>query len=322
MRKLYCISTLVALCLAAIPTQAQDYNPLIRPNTYWDVMEPNPSPFFYPCPYLSGERYFFEGDTIIEEIEYQILHQNLMVSTNPNGYFCPPYAVNGNYSYIRTFMRENIEKQQVFMHGSIYSSNEEMLLYDFSLQTGDTLFFFANSDDPDLSELYAIVDETETIELANGEKRKSMSLYASDFGGHYTHIEGVGNNLGLAFTEYFLLLTIYPELTCVSENGIQLYGMNQCFNFLDIDEIFSSNNHIRLYPNPIKSDGTFTLICNEQLKELAIYDLKGTIVQTIETTNSQQTHRITLDAGTNSGIYILKIQTKKNQIYHEKIVLY
>ena len=320
MKKAVLLFFIAYIALLLPSTQAQDYNPLIRPNTYWDVMTPD-GWGIYPCYYTNGMRYFFERDTLINDIEYQILRRYPMVSTNPNGYFCPPYAV-GNGSHIVAFMREDIEKQQVFMYGkkgSDFEYDKEILLYDFSLETSDTLFFFPNSDDSFLSGLYITVYETEIIELANGETRKSMIMATTGY--PTTHIEGIGNSLGLIFDEYFIT-DIYSQLTCVSENGIQLYGEDQCFNFLGIDEAFAYNNPIKLYPNPAKSDKIFTLTCNEPLRELAVYNLKGTLVQTIETVDSRQTYHITLNTGIKSGIYILKVQTTKNQSYHEKIILY
>ncbi|MDR0969621.1 MAG: T9SS type A sorting domain-containing protein [Lentimicrobiaceae bacterium] len=78
---------------------------------------------------------------------------------------------------------------------------------------------------------------------------------------------------------------------------------------------------IRLHPNPAKSDGQLTLACGEPLKNIAIYDLRGALVKTIEI--ADQTLHLTLDtAKLRSGIYILQAQTTKNQIYHEKIILY
>ena len=146
MKKIF-FTIFVCGILAFIPdkAKAQDYHTLIRPNVYWDVMMLDAWQV-YPCQYFHGDRYFFRGDTTIQDIQYQILRKYSIVSQNTNGHFCPPYAVNGNSSSIAAFMREDVEKQQVFMYYPHYSNQKEILLYDFSLKKGDTLF--GNLEDP------------------------------------------------------------------------------------------------------------------------------------------------------------------------------
>ncbi|MDR0969301.1 MAG: T9SS type A sorting domain-containing protein [Lentimicrobiaceae bacterium] len=296
------------------------YHPFIEGNKHWDEVYYGQKPVSAPCSSVSqtdGYRYFFEGDTIIQGIVYQILRAHLVVSLSPDGYYCPPFAVDESRSYIKAFMREDVEKQQVFH----YIDEREEILYDFSLQEGDFLDCYDIGGYKRLE-----VTLVDSVELLNGEKRKRLLLAYGGYSEFY-HIEGIGNIFGPTYTAYGVV-DYDVFLKCFVQDNEFLYNGGwegtTCFEVLNTNEN-TVQKKIRVYPNPAKSDGQLTLVCNQPLKNIAIYDLRGALVQTIEIAdlNFQQIHHITLNANKLTvGIYILQVQTTKNQIHHEKVILY
>jgi hypothetical protein len=124
MNKLFIAILFIGFGSAAI---AQQYHPLIRPDTYWDVFNTDGSQL---CWYSGGDRHFFEGDTIILGTSYKILRAYEIIHVNP-GPFCPPYAVDPNLTSETFFMREDTADKKVYFFYS--NENADVLLYDFSL---------------------------------------------------------------------------------------------------------------------------------------------------------------------------------------------
>ena len=111
--------------------------------------------------------------------------------------------------------------------GEVYLYNEldsnEILIYDFNLQVGDTFISKESVNDPGIE---LIVTEVETVQLLDGSNRKKILLNC-DENFEIEWIQGIGN------IDYPLLSTIYTcffdvpgSLLCYSENGETLYEGN------------------------------------------------------------------------------------------------
>ena len=89
---------------------------------------------------MSGNEYRsywikFEGDTIINDLEYKKVLQ-------------ADDSIHSDW-YINGFIREEVANQKVYLYDKY--RDENMLLYDFSLETGDSILtgdgvFFAKVD--------------------------------------------------------------------------------------------------------------------------------------------------------------------------------
>ncbi|NJC27590.1 T9SS type A sorting domain-containing protein [Neolewinella antarctica] len=145
--------------------------------------------------------------------------------------------------------------------GKVYfqpaGSTQDYLLYDFTAMVGDTLEFIpVRSDFSDGLPYKLLLTDTDTIELANGERRKRWEvsclgedLAVDDNFGPWYYIEGIGYQSGL-FNRINAPCEIIIEgwgelLNCFSANGETLYRgsslRNECFfNIEEPDEQPSS----------------------------------------------------------------------------------
>jgi len=65
-----------------ISSRAQEYKPFIESNKYWDIMTTGTPEICIPT-YLSYDRYFFLGDTTINDLNYSKLSFHPMIES-PN----------------------------------------------------------------------------------------------------------------------------------------------------------------------------------------------------------------------------------------------
>lgn len=232
---------LLLLLLNSFFAKAQQYNPLLKANTFWDIMISSSSEI---CYLESGGRYFLLGDTIISGNTYSIIREFPIVPINNPGPYCPPFIVNPNTSVISGFIREDTITQQVFVYDQ--SNDTDALLYDFNLTDGDTL-----------NSVYAgqgasiIIDSVRTTTLLNGDLRKIF--YYSDTWGNTCnqfqyYIEGIGSQVGLHFPLVYISCGSGGGLTCVKSNDIQLYG-GQCVGTVGLKEE-KVHEQLEIYPNP------------------------------------------------------------------------
>ena len=86
-------------------------------------------------------------------------------------------------------------------------------------------------------------------------------------------------------------------------------------------EDLNANNYFKIYPNP--TDGVINLTPNEVNFEefsISVFDVTGKKVHETEGANNFDTTSINLGDKLNSGMYILKIETSKGELY-SKIVI-
>ena len=122
-----------------------------------------------------------------------------------------------------TFLRE--ENSQVLFYAPSYGIKEDVVLYDWTLEVGDTLPYNKYTL---LKEADFIVTNVSTITLLDGKEYKKWTLACG-----IEYIEGIGAINGGGYGNYFCLQcsespAIYIEnrLVCASRNGQLLYQMD------------------------------------------------------------------------------------------------
>lgn len=122
-----------------------------------------------------------------------------------------------------TFLRE--ENNQVLFYAPSYGIKEDVVLYDWTLEVGDTLPYNKYTL---LKEADLIVTNVSTITLLDGKEYKKWTLACG-----IEYIEGIGAINGGGYGNYFCLQcsespAIYIEnrLVCASRNGQLLYQMD------------------------------------------------------------------------------------------------
>ena len=203
-------------------------------------------------------------------------------------------------------------------YGKPLDCTNEVLLYDFNLNVGDTFYFgLPQTDSLICNNSYwnVVVISIDTINLGNKlRKRFIFNDYTTQW------IEGIGNVNGL-------LLSIPPwipgsvpqgSLICFKQNDTIVYfnsNFSECMP-LNINENNVMNENILVFPNPAND----YLIIKSGITQpftYQLYNIQGILQKEGEVTASQSEINV---ADLPRGMYILKILTEK-QIMTRKIVL-
>ena len=217
----------------------------------------------YICIYTNGARYYFQGDTVMQGKQYEVMHSYKIISLVPIP-FCAPYAVDPSLSGdgLR-YMREDTAERRLYFWDT--PNNMEELIFDFSLSEGDSLNVYGGGGN------ILVIDSIRNIVLEDGSLRKIFYLDAG-----FDFIEGIGNYSGLFGA---LIPTEYPMgLNCVLDNGVRLLGTDySCLNFLTVEDVenagsFSISSTVVTNTLEIRF-----LLTNEIM--ISIYNLMGEKVQ-------------------------------------------
>ncbi|MFP4664806.1 MAG: T9SS type A sorting domain-containing protein [Bacteroidales bacterium] len=280
----------ISLILIGFVTQvgAQEYIPLLQDGKIWNFTTE-----YYPeAPDNPGDTitisYLLSGDTVINSTTYQILYQIACAETanvQPAG---DPVA----------FLRENTDSQRVF----IYSEGEELLLYDFSLQEGDTVH---GEDYAFESHLDMVVTQTDSI-LINENYCKQIDFNVTD-DNNWTSgwTESTG---GVSLLDYIKGDTWYSEiLNCLYEDGLLVYYDTEyndcCPEVTGIEDENVHHANLKIYPNPAMN--TVQIEFNDsEPAHVSILDIRGKLV-----------HKAPLESGKAeidlshlpAGVYVAKI---------------
>ena len=303
------------LVLAFLNANAQSYQyvPFPTENAIWSeyyVSEEQPSPpwfyHYYDKIAMTGE------DTTINGKIYKKLYLFNDSVFNIN-----------NATYLGGIREEN---KQIFYIGEILhfrkpasAANEEILLYDFDLNIGDTLRANDYSINTNFSTLGFdwVVVNIDTILLGN--KLRRRIFFDVDT---VTWIEGIGNLEGFLFASYMPITGTPPHgsIICFKQNDTIVYfnsNYSECMP-LNMPAKLAVLDNIIISPNPA-TDFLTLKVENVQLLPFTfqLYDMQSRIQLTGKTSNTQAELNV---ATLPRGLYVLKIITEKETIT-KKVVL-
>ena len=285
---------------------SQEYHPLIEEGKSWDDIT---CLMCGICP-NHAKRYFYTGqDTLINGLVYSnIGHYNFIGFAGVET--CPPYSVDTIPFTGTEFMHEDTTERKVY----IWKNNQPELLYDFSLQVGDTL----------ISEWVTfsygfVVAEIEDVELLNGETRKRWVFESEEWGGEIgAYIEGIGMETGL-FGD-FVQFEWWSELMCVQIDGEQLWdggfsSWGGCYGLVGEDEIATED--LQIYPNPASDFIRISIPENIDMAGLKIFNSLGQVVFE----GLIQSENAIIDVSKlGQGMYFVLIKSENN-IKKEKLII-
>lgn len=239
----------------------------------------------------------FSGDTTINNIQYK-----KMLSTSDS------LLVNG-WGQSNIFMRED-SLHRIYL----YRESTEKLLYDFSLDVGDSFeaYHYQNL-------CLLVVLNIDSIELNNGELRKRISLIRLDdpnpdqpFYGYIHWIQGVGSLTHLAEYPWDCFFDNPYHLLCYIENDEYLYtsqSSNSCF-VTPTREVRAKE--VKIYPNP--TSGIIHIESESEIEAISLFDLMGREMQ-VEFNN----YEINLGQLRN-GMYELRIQFSSHEEFRTPVI--
>lgn len=241
--------------------------------------------------------FWLSGDSIINDTTYQRVASRGIYF---QGYInAPQYACTTSYFFdgVHRFVREFDRK--VYAR---YGSTPERLIYDFTVEVGDTIPIPSNMDG---FQYQGVVTTIDSIEV-NGTYRKRFII--PEIPGYGTGvacvIEGIGGCRGL-FQELYgqMGLSHFTLLDCVMEQGSSIYGEDECNLYTTVAGGLSTRSII-VAPNP--SPGHFYISGMAQRSVLEIFDAQGRLIM--------RPNGDLIDlSGKPSGLYLLRIRTPQGQ---------
>ena len=268
-------------------------------------------------------RYILTGeDVVINELTYKKIYQ-----------FSGREFDKNTAQYIGGLREDN--QKRVYFHEPRDSAMPgsgivvpELLAYDFGAEKGDTLvvdyqleYFFVGDPRPKDS---LIVIGVDTVEIG-GQMRRRMFLE------WYTHliyderyiiadsiewVEGIGNiNNSLLRNLPTQVMGTRDYLICLTQNDEVIYknpSYSDCYpDFANIQEHQKEEHDISLCPNPAKEKITFRF-SESGIKQIKIYDIKGTLIDTIEVLNNAMEVEYKT-SNYKKGVYLYSVRNNKNQ---------
>jgi len=278
--------------LSSLGTQiyCQDLPLVVDTTLEWSVLYGE----YYPnATYERTEYLKIQGDSTIDNINYKMIYRNR-----------DPYS---GYYFDRLLIREY--SQKVYLLDN-YST--ERVLYDFSLEIGDTIkqqnMFDQQAD--------WIIDEIDSIEI-EGTFRKQLHLIHTNYGVYDTWIEGIGSTLGLVTPGNFVI-DFGTELLCVKKDLQNIYTnpiYDTCFIYYIDDPNWESigynqtNSEVfKVFPNPVKDK--IYIQSNIDLYSYQLYDIADKIIKIGELHKNSEIDVKDLE----KGFYIITIYNQKNKL--------
>ena len=196
-------SLMLLLVCVAWMTRGQSYNPLVDSGKVWSTR------FVIEQTWTYSDYKKFEGDTSISGISYK----KIWVARDPA---MAAWTRNG-------FIRETTSRQ-VFYKSSV--DFPETLIYDFSLQPGDSARFWGDQS------FYYKLDSITTTTLLTGEHRRQFHLSAPLFNCTDHWIEGIGSLFGVLEPASCFWVGGTSGLLCFTEHDSLKYhdpGFSACY---------------------------------------------------------------------------------------------
>lgn len=306
---------LIAFLMCGI-TYAQQYVPFpSTPGVKWTVKYT-----FNTCEEGMLDSILFQckigGDTSINGLSYH----KLMMDTG---------ATPESASQLIGCLREDNKRVYYRGLGNSYSGygmatyNQEVLLYDFNANVGDTIIHAPTGTTLD-GWPESVINSIDSVRMIDGTYRKHYSIGGSYMSGDW--IEGIGNiatgllgqitgipNCGVHIYEY----------VCFSENGIPVY-MNPKFSdceaavpFDAIDD-FPAQSAIKIYPNPAPHEVHIDNISPADNIQIKVVDYTGRVIMVQDL--KQQNNTIKLPASLQFCIIAL-YNKKGTSVKVQKLIL-
>ncbi|MCB9283172.1 MAG: T9SS type A sorting domain-containing protein [Lewinellaceae bacterium] len=314
----------IFLLFLSLPTQAQEYAPLLQEGKTWDIYHWDSE--FFPST-ISGVQCFIQGDSVIGNVTYKHLRMRYILDDGEWPYL-PPFHLGTN-DYFYALMREDTASQQVFSYFTDTNTGEsaEVLVYDFSLQPGDTIYFPQElSLPPDINNCCfweAHLDSISSVTLQNAKVVRQFHFTFSDDWSYFrNYIESLGN--GPLLIPFTLDFEFGATMGCVQLNGDPIWG--NCNKIVGVSEPPLALSSIQLIPNPASSREVSIQLRLEKATpiRLQLFSTTGTPISPPEFHDcfpGANQWTLPLPPDLSIGAYFVQIQLADRLVY-KKWVLY
>jgi hypothetical protein len=271
-------------------------------NAIWNVVELNVS----DDP-IGEIKYGIAGDTLLTDTLYHKL------------YVLNDTAININKSIYLGGIRNNLGK---VWFKPTYWSGMDILLYDFSLNIGDTIWhngrlhFLYNGEHVfNNSDLYSVIQDIIVEDNSNRIILNRIDHWSDEW------IPGIGSIRGLFNPIMAIPFSDHPDkLGCLKQDNVVKYLdnpiCNNCFctGFTGIDEKKNNPDWITIFPNPARNSLTLKIDKPYSQISVELIDEKGSIIY------SKETLKNPIDITNISGIIFIKL-TIDNEMILRKVII-
>ena len=230
------------------------------------------------------------------------------------GYTNPFAGYDSNVEDIATvYVRENTTERKVYK----LVEGIDTLLYDFSMETGDTITQYGYT-------WTATVDEVST----NAGMRKRITLlapYNSHRNVKQIWIEGIGTNKHPFYPTHNMYSFmsagggIMVSTACVYQNGDHTFGEEDCSAMLSTTSEIYTNPNIDFSPNPVTSELTFNSERPLQNASFRLYNIQGQLVREMDNLDGRQ-FTVKRDQ-LSSGLYLVELSEDGKLVKTAKIIV-
>jgi hypothetical protein len=253
-------------------------------------------------------QYVIDGDTVVSGNSY---HKILKTGT-----FSHASASSYNYNYVNQYI--GCYREDNYKHILYCQSGEqvEQVLYDFSLNLGDTLpQSFINNSSTGTGNWVSKIDSI----MVGGSFHKQFHISTANDSNYVSLIEGVGSTFGL-LGQLRPVFESESHLSCYTHNGITEYSDNQSATctpvILGVEDHFSTKK-ISVYPNPTTGIINLKVPQNEKI-EFCIVNILGEVVS-LKLAGSNE---CSIDLSQfPKGLYFLKATSNNIVVSTQKIAL-
>lgn len=291
--------------LTGLKSQTNVYHPFPDSNAVWVV--------YYYHGHDLCERYEYSANTMTEDttISGKIFHKIQKKGFVIN--VCSIPACTTYFDFYRGAIREDTTEKKVYYME--YGYSDELLLYDFNLQIGDTIKGYCFELIP------FIVDSIDSVQVGSSYRKR----YLSEHSYPVNLIEGIGGSGGLL--DMPMTFEWGGTFICFKQDGQTLYNIWDVWNY-DCDSLINiyttvpevkedENNIIPLFPNFI--NGNFLINAgNTDFTELIFYNIFGQEICHYKLNNNN----LEINTGNFvSGLYIYRFIKSNNKSINGKIII-
>jgi len=272
---------------------------------------------FFPdsnaCFSVSWMKFWFEGDTIIENLKYKKVYWQWNDSI----------ADFSKAQYFAAIREDTIAEKVYFVPANLdnpQQGTDEYLLYDFAVDVGETINFYTFWPD-----IWYLREETHVVEsidsiLIDNQYRKKINFIGKLYYMPEAWIEGIGSTHGLFFAGEFDCEDTwlgFTELICIHFQGIVIYQLyDYCYIAQSQGTINKSkSNSLKIYPT-ITDD--FLYFETEEYMPYLDYKIINLQGQTV--VDGKLTSEIINVSTLSKGFYLLLILDNNKNIYRQKFV--
>lgn len=293
------IKIIILILLLYANVKGQTYIPFPDSNAVWKVEHRDIPMHCPPFGYCFTVRYSYDGDSLINGINYKKISE------------CPNMA-----SCYRGALRQDKPNKKVYFIET--GSNQENVLYDFSLSIGDTL---PNNTLNPVDK--CIIVSTDSILMGNKYHKTFNINCPMSVLQNLTLIEGVGSNFGML--ESFLVFEHFSKLICFSEDSGLIYSdttqYSNCIDMTNLVYNINSTTKTYVFPNPLQYSNIMNIYSSKRIICAKMYNEFGELIfsRNYSSWNEQEAIESTQFY---KGVFVLKLELESGLMQYEKIIIY